>query len=92
MHSVWAAAQLAWSSCVFVAAGMLGQEVHSMLRLGLQAHRWGRLEEPAGGTWVATHRASDVGVDTLGHLHKPTGASAELVQIPLGNLVKQEAV
>ena len=59
---------------------MLAQEVHSKWCLGLQAHRWGRLEEPAGDTWVAMHRASDVGVGTLFDPHKPTDASAELVQ------------
>ena len=50
--------------------------------LGLQAHRWGRLEGPAEGTWVAMHRASDVGVDTLVDLHKPACVSAEVVKGP----------
>ena len=49
---------------------------------GLQEHRWGKLEEPAEGTWVVMHRASDVGVDILVDLHTPTGATATVVRTP----------
>lgn len=51
-----------------------------MRHWGLLGHRWGRLEGPAAGTWVAMHRTSDAGVHILVDLRTPTGASAEVLQ------------
>lgn len=70
---------------------MLAQEGRSMWRWGLLGHRWGRLEGPAVGTWVAIHRTSDAGVHILADLHKPTGALPTLCKT-LVNLINQEAM
>lgn len=57
---------------------MAAQELHSMRQRGLQGRRWGRLERPAGGTWVVMRRAFDVGEEgaaaggnLLGEPHTP---------------------
>lgn len=87
-QTVWAAAQLAWNSYAFEAVGTAGQELHSMWHWEPQGRRWGRLDGPAGGTWVEMHRGSDVEVEdavvegTLLGLHKPESASAEVVHKP----------
>lgn len=57
---------------------MAAQGLHSMWQQGLQGHRWGRLERPAGGTWFAMRREFDVGEEgaaaggtLLGEPHTP---------------------